>query len=240
MECNRKQYRDIFIRNVPSGEVRTTLYDFIMGKTLHLGGIQRLKILTGPDNEHLATTVAFLRMADPQKNEEANTILNYSSFTFRGQTRTLYTRLNDTNAYQDNNMNRDTMFISKDCASTQLTDKQGLVIANDQKLAEQKLALVKGELALAPHSPADVCATHRRHGERLEGGQTIWYVSVSAATFFAVGAQTATPRQTAEATNTVDAFIAVEQRRNGLKFLYKISLSLSVLLSVFFFNSSHS
>ena len=63
---------------------------------------------------------------------------------------------------------------------------------------------------------------------------TIWYVSVSAATFFAVGAQTATPRQTAEVTNTVDAFIAVEQRRNGLKFLYKISLSLSLLLSVFF------
>ena len=149
IHVENNQHRDIFIRNIPSGEVCATLYEFILDKTSHLGGIQRLKVLTGPDNGHPATTVAFLRMVDTQKNEEAKNIINHSSFTFRGQTRTLYARLNDSNAYQDDSMKRETMFLNKAVASHQLPDEQSLVIANNQKLAEQELALAKGELALA-------------------------------------------------------------------------------------------
>jgi len=64
---------------------------------------------------------------------------------------------------------------------------------------------------------------------------TTSFVSTIVATFSAVVARTENPRRTVEETNTVDAFIAVKQRGvNGLKSLYKNSLSLSLLLSVFF------
>ena len=84
MPSNDTEHKDIFIRNVPSGDVRLPLYDLIANRTAHLGSIQRLKVLSAPDNDRLATTVAFLRMADVEKNEDAFKLLNYSVFTFNG------------------------------------------------------------------------------------------------------------------------------------------------------------
>ena len=69
--------------------MRLPLYDFIANRTAHLGGIQRLKVLSAPYKDRLATTVAFLGMADVEKNEEAFKLLNYSVFTFNGLKRTL-------------------------------------------------------------------------------------------------------------------------------------------------------
>ena len=106
MASNDTEHKDIFIRNVPSGDVRLSLYDFISNRTAHLGGIQRLKVLSAPDNDRLATTVAFLRMADVEKNEEAFNLLNYSVFTFNGLKRTLYVRLNGPNKTQLLNYNK--------------------------------------------------------------------------------------------------------------------------------------
>ena len=145
MASNDTEHKDIFIRNVPSGDVRLSLYDFISNRTAHLGGIQRLKVLSAPDNDRLATTVAFLRMADVEKNEEAFNLLNYSVFTFNGLKRTLYVRLNGPNKTHDQGMAKDTVFIGGGGLKT-LNDQ---IHENDRRLADQALALAKGELSLA-------------------------------------------------------------------------------------------
>jgi len=130
----------------------------MVSKTIHLGGIKRLKVLTGPDNEHPATTDAFLRMVDPERNEEGNNIL---LFTFREKTRTLYARLNDANAYQDDSIKRVTMPTNKNVSSHQPSDKQSLVMPMTRSWLKSCKRRDR-----TPHPPANICATHSRHGGR--------------------------------------------------------------------------